>query len=332
MQLITTVFTDSSVFFDLRQEWHQLLENSAINEIFMTPEYQSVWWQTLGGGELCIISVRSDSGELVGLAPLFVHNNIYSFIGCRDVSDYLDFIVHKEYEELVYQAILNELKSIKNVSFSLCSIPESSPTLVQIPKLLTGDTKLTLTEQEVCPQIQLPNTWDTYLTNLDRKQRQEIKRKWKKIETTEEVAYECIYEEHPATQAVSQFIELHQQSSETKRDFWDSHHKAFFEQLLPVLARRGWLKLFFLSIGRHTKPIAAMLIFDYGGHYDLYNSGFNPDFSSLSPGQVLTAYTIKDAIENGRTLYDFLRGNEEYKFRLGGIPKPIFDLNFALIK
>jgi len=73
-----------------------------------------------------------------------------------------------------------------------------------------------------------------------------------------------------------------------------------------------------------------MLIFDYGGHYDLYNSGFNPDFSSLSPGQVLTAYTIKDAIENGRTLYDFLRGNEEYKFRLGGIPKPIYDLSFSI--
>ena len=332
MQIITTVITDSSVFFDLRQEWHQLLTHSAINEIFLTPEYQSIWWQTLGKGQLHVISIRLVSGELVGLAPLFVENNSVSFIGCKDVSDYLDFIVHKEYEELVYQAILNELKSIKNVSFSLCSIPESSPTLVQIPKLLTGDTKLTLTEQEVCPQIQLPNTWESYLHNLDRKQRQEIKRKWKKIETTEDVTFECISEEHTATQAVSLFIELHQQSSETKREFWDPHHQTFFEQLLPMLARHGWLKLFFLYIKRHTKPIAAMLIFDYGGHYDLYNSGFNPDFSNLSPGQVLTAYTIKDAIENGRTLYDFLRGNEEYKFRLGGIPKPIFDLNFALIK
>ena len=325
-----SIENDVSVFAKLHSAWHQLLHNSELNEIFLTPEYQSVWWQTLGKGKLHVISIRLESGELVGLAPLFIEKNIVSFIGCKDVSDYLDFIVHKEYEDLVYQAILNELKSIKDVSFSLCSIPESSPTLVQIPKLLKGDTKLTLTQQEVCPQIQLPNTWESYLHNLDRKQRQEIKRKWKKIETTEDVTYKCISEEHAATQAVSLFIELHQQSSETKRDFWDPHHKAFFEQLLPVLARHSWLKLFFLSIKRHPKPIAAMLIFDYGGHYDLYNSGFNPFFSSLSPGQVLTAYTIKDAIENGRTLYDFLRGNENYKFRLGGIPKPIFDISFAL--
>ncbi|HNQ17479.1 MAG TPA: GNAT family N-acetyltransferase [Candidatus Woesebacteria bacterium] len=330
MQLITTVITNSSVFFDLHQEWHYLLENSVVNEIFLTPEYQSVWWQTLGRGELHIISVRSDSGTLVGLAPLFVDDGVYNFIGCKDVSDYLDFIVHKNYKELVYQVLFDELKSINQASYSLCSIQKDSPTLIQLPKLFSGKEKLSTTEQAVCPQIQLPNTWDSYLNNLNRKQRQEIKRKWKKIETSEDVEYQCISEEHAATQAVSLFIELHQQSSETKRDFWDPHHKAFFEQLLPVLARRGWLKLFFLSIGRHTKPIAAMLIFDYGGHYDLYNSGFNPDFSSLSPGQVLTAYTIKDAIENGRTLYDFLRGNEEYKFRLGGIPKPIYDLSFSI--
>ncbi len=330
MQLSTTVSKNSAIFTEISEEWHQLLMHSSVNEIFLTPEYQSTWWQTLGKGNLFVASIRLDSGELVGLAPLFIENNTISFIGCKDVSDYLDFIVHKEYEDLVYQAILNELKSINDVSFSLCSIPESSPTLIQIPKLLKDETMLTLTEQEVCPQIQLPNTWESYLHNLDRKQRQEIKRKWKKIETTEEVAYECISEEHAAAQAVSLFIELHQQSSETKREFWDPHHTAFFEQLLPMLAKQGWLKLFFLSIKRHVIPIAAMLVFDYGGHYDLYNSGFNPDYSSLSPGQVLTAYTIKDAIENGRTLYDFLRGNEEYKFRLGGIPKPIFDLSFSI--
>ncbi len=330
MQLITTVNTNPSAFFELRQEWHQLLENSAVNEIFMTPEYQSVWWQTLGRGELHLISVRSDAGELVGLAPLFVHNHMYSFIGCKDVSDYLDFIVHKDHEELVYQAILYELKSIKIATFSLCSIPESSPTLVHLPKMLSGQVELSIAQQAVCPQILLPNTWDSYLNNLDRKQRQEIKRKWKKIEATEDVRYYCISEEQPTTQAAPLFIELHQQSSETKRDFWDPHHQAFFEQLLPMLARHGWLKLFFLSIKRHPKPIAAMLLFDYGGHYDLYNSGYNPDFSSLSPGQVLTAYTIKDAIENDRSLYDFLRGDELYKFRLGGIPKPIFDISFKL--
>ena len=320
--------SNSSVFDELNQEWNQLLEHSTVNEIFLTPEYQSVWWHTLGRGDLLIISIRLDSGELVGIAPLSVENNLVSFIGCKDVSDYLDFIVHKDYQDLVYQTIVDELKKNISASFSLCSIQATSPTLTQISTLLVNNPTIRTTEQDVCPQISLPTDWDMYLQLLDRKQRHELKRKLNKIEETEKVAFECISTAKQIAQAIPIFIELHQQSSETKRKFWDSHHLVFFEQLLPMLAQQGWLKLFFLSIERSSKPIAVMLIFDYGGHYDLYNSGFNPDFSSLSPGQVLTAYTIKDAIENGRTLYDFLRGDEEYKFRLGGVPKPIFDVSF----
>lgn len=329
MQLSTRIDNQSSTFFELRLDWHQLLKHSVVNEIFFTPEYQAVWWQTLGKGELQIISFRLESGELVGLAPLFVENNTYSFIGCKDVSDYLDFIVHKDYQDLVYQAIVSELKKYHGVNFSLCSLPENSPTLTQIPALLPNNS-IRLSQQTVCPQIQLPPTWTIYLENLDRKQRHEIRRKWKKIEETQKISFECISHEGPAIQAIPIFIELHQQSSETKREFWDPHHQAFFEQLLPVLARHGWLKLFFLSIEQSSIPIASMLIFDYGGHYDLYNSGFNPEYSYLSPGQVLTAYTIRQAIEQGKELYDFLRGDEEYKFRFGGIPKPIFDFSFII--
>jgi len=105
---------------------------------------------------------------------------------------------------------------------------------------------------------------------------------------------------------------------------------------LPRFAEQGWLKLFFLHIDHWlensfdlpmpTQPIAAMLIFDYNGVYNLYNSGYDPQYRQLSAGQVLTTLTIQHAIENKKTIYDFLRGNEEYKFRLGGKPEAVMDL------
>jgi CelD/BcsL family acetyltransferase involved in cellulose biosynthesis len=58
----------------------------------------------------------------------------------------------------------------------------------------------------------------------------------------------------------------------------------------------------------------------------LYNSGYDPQFFPLSPGNVLTAYTIQDAIRLGRARYDFLRGDEIYKFRFGAQPEPVYDL------
>lgn len=46
-----------------------------------------------------------------------------------------------------------------------------------------------------------------------------------------------------------------------------------------------------------------------------YQSGFDPDAKSLSPGSVLVAHTIREAIEGGAQHFDFLRGPEPYKLR-----------------
>ena len=91
-------------------------------------------------------------------------------------------------------------------------------------------------------------------------------------------------------------------------------------------AQAGWLKLFFIEV--NGIEAAAMLCFDYNNEFLLYNSGYDPEqFANLSPGNVLTAYTIQEAIRLGRIRYDFLRGDEDYKFRFGAQPEPVYDLS-----
>ena len=71
-----------------------------------------------------------------------------------------------------------------------------------------------------------------------------------------------------------------------------------------------------------------MLVFDFANTFFLYNSGFNPDlYSQLGTGNVLTAYTIQQAIEQKKQTYDFLSGDEEYKFRFGAVAQPTFTLS-----
>ena len=50
----------------------------------------------------------------------------------------------------------------------------------------------------------------------------------------------------------------------------------------------------------------------------LYNSGYDPDLSFLSMGLISKALVLRNAIEEGRRHLDFLRGNEPYKYDLGG--------------
>lgn len=338
----------SSDFSNLIPKWEELLTRATYNKIFFHPIYQQTWWQTLGRGEPHIVSVWKDN-RMIAIAPFFIDKKRLSFVGCKDVTDYLDIIFEEKYAQDIFLLINQHLQHLfatqTIISIELCSIPHHSQTLIELPKLKTllPNLDIQLTEQDVCPQIELPNNFDAYLESLDRKQRHEVKRKWRKLENEAEIRFSTVTNLNFKPQqlnAVKTFIELHQLSSPDKNQFWNNHHRAFFDILLPNFAQAGWLKLFFLEITAWKDnsyqlplpqaPIAAMLIFDYQEIYNLYNSGFNPIYRKLSAGQVLTSYTIEQAIQQGKTTYDFLRGDEEYKFRLGGIPMSVMDLSISL--
>ena len=78
-----------------------------------------------------------------------------------------------------------------------------------------------------------------------------------------------------------------------------------------------WLQLSVLEVG--DQKVAAYFNFVYAGRVMVYNSGLNwQDFPQLSAGIVLAAYNIRHAIEQGIEVFDFMQGNERYKYHLGG--------------
>ncbi len=329
MSLTLERHTDPQLFSDLFSEWHELLAKCRSPRIFQTPEFTKSWWETLGTGDLTLITWRDEAGVLVGLAPLFAtlteQGKTLSFLGCSDVTDYQDLLVDQTASDAVYASFFAYLESpeCSGTTLKLCSLPNDSVTLLTM-KERYNDSKLVISQQDVVPLLPLPNNWDDYLNQLDRKQRHEIRRKWGKLEREVAFAFSLVTESSQTATAITTFIELHKASSPGKSRFWDDHHVAFFTKVVHAFATAGWLKLFFLAI--EGRPAAAMLVFDYGDRYYLYNSGYDPEYyRELSTGNTLLAYTIKHAIEQERPLYDFLRGDEAYKFRFGATPEPVWD-------
>ena len=72
--------------------------------------------------------------------------------------------------------------------------------------------------------------------------------------------------------------------------------------------------------------VAGVLCFDYAGRRFLYNSGYRLAQASNSVGLLLKALCIRDAIENGLTYFDFLRGSEQYKYHLGAQTYNLYSL------
>jgi CelD/BcsL family acetyltransferase involved in cellulose biosynthesis len=81
--------------------------------------------------------------------------------------------------------------------------------------------------------------------------------------------------------------------------------------------RNGWLQLAFLE--SDGQKAAGYMNFDYADHIWVYNSGLNFNLRELSPGWVLLGYLLQWANQNQRRAFDFMRGDEDYKYRFGGI-------------
>jgi CelD/BcsL family acetyltransferase involved in cellulose biosynthesis len=317
---------ESGGFAALKPEWNDLLHRSAYDTVFLTWEWQSTWWKCLGEGDLLLLGFRADDdGRLVGIAPLFLTRTgegqpVFYLNGCRDVSDYLDVIVEVGHEDAVYRALLdylgNQAPEWDLVDF--CNIPQTSQTFQRLRELAEGQGfQVRVEVEDVCPIIDLPSSWDEYLMLLDKKQRHEVRRKLRKAESEADTRFVVVGPDRSLQAEMESFIELHQKSTPEKDDFMSPQMQGFFFDVAHVLQAQGWLQLAFVEMDGHKA--ATLLNFDYNDAILVYNSGYDPaQYAHLSPGIVVTALCIEHAITLGRKKFDFLRGDEVYKYRFGG--------------
>ena len=327
---ISTLKT-AGLFDLLAAEWNTLLQHGTADTPFLTHEWQSCWWDCLCEGELRVMTVR-DSGALIGLAPLFhvsrpfkdgePPRRLLRLIGGTETSDYLDLIAARGREREVFNAMLGALQQSDEWDvLDLYNVPEASSTRALLPELAARrGWKLTDEKQVVCPVIRLPSSFDAYLNSLDKKERHELRRKLRRAEGIEGLSWYAITgedREHDLDQAIDDFIELMMNSRLDKSEFMTDSMRCFFHKVIQAAHSAGFLHLSFLEVD--GVKAAAYLCFDYAGRRLVFNSGLDTtQFQSLSAGNVLAAYLIEQSIQLGQREFDFLRGDEEYKHRLGG--------------
>lgn len=327
-------YHDASAFDNLRAEWNPLVFASAANEIFLTLEWQEAWWRHLGEGELWIAAVRDPAGALLAIFPCHVLDTtdgrrLLRFIGCVEVTDYLDFILAKGLEEALLELFVEGLGSEEAPAWDsavFCNISQTSKTLEYLPALARqAGLQVAVKQKDVCPIIPLPASWEEYLMMLDKKQRHEIRRKLRRAQSEAMLEWYIVGPEHDFDRELEIFLDLHRKSRPDKSAFMTPRTEAFFRAMARACFDAGWLQLSHLVLdGRHE---ASMLSFDYDNAILLYNSGFDPEgHPHLSPGNTLISLCIQHAIEQGRREFDFLRGDEEYKYRFGARDSYVYQI------
>jgi CelD/BcsL family acetyltransferase involved in cellulose biosynthesis len=313
----------------LRPAWNLLAESVP----FRQWEWLSSWWQHYGAGkQWYVLAVHDDDGRLAGLAPWFLHQvpafgRVVQFLGSGEAcTDYLTILCRQQDRERVTSSLAQWLLSVSG------SESADDWDMLHLDGLAADDATATALlqalEQGGCAvhsrnecntwRIPLPATWDEYRRQLSKPNRRHVRTLQERLIDPGTVCVHVASTAEQLDRAWPILVDLHQRRRLELGQpgcFASPAFAGFARSAADEFLRAGQLELLWLE--RAGIPMAAQLGFIGGGVTYAYQVGINPTMLADSPGWLVHTESIRRAIGLGHTAFDFLRGNEPHKQRMG---------------
>jgi CelD/BcsL family acetyltransferase involved in cellulose biosynthesis len=298
-------------------DWTPLVEADPDGTFFHSPRFLKPYWEEFGADALSIAVVREDQGPSAVAAFDLRDDGTLTFLGGFDVTDYMGPVGIPDARDRTAKELMSGLAARDDwEQADLRGLPEDGAWLGGLA-MAGRDAGLTVEvdREAVAPCLELPATFDDYLAALPGKRRHEIRRKERRLRETHPDA--TVVDAAPDTigSDLDRFVELHRSSPGEKGRFMFPGMELFFRRLADSLLADGTFRLSFLEAG--GEKIAGAVGFRDGPTFRLYNSAYEHGAAGLAPGMVLVAELIRSAIDDGRSRFDFLKGDLEYKHRFG---------------
>lgn len=306
----------------LKPEWADLFLAGGGGNPFLSWEWQYTFWRTFAQRRpLWILEARDRGEQLVGLLVLTAQ----SWLGAvrrwclltngLTGTDALDVLARPGFGPPVREAFAHALgAALSRWDFlDLEDLPCGSASIAALRGALQPrGVKVTVEPRFVCPGFAVRGSFADHLAGFNRRETFQRRKRW----LERQPGYRITVAQSPqeAGPAMEDFLRLHHLrwdpeggSDGIPRGLVEDFHR----ELAPLLAARGWLRLYRLEVG--GQPIAAVYGLELARRFYYYQSGMDPAWSARSPGLVLVGRTVEDAYARGLTDYDFLRGAEPHK-------------------
>ena len=313
---------NSSRLNELADKWRELWSRLADTTPFQSPEWLLPWWRHYGEGLLFSFAFWI-KGELAGFAPLYIYKNAADpwrrlFLLGTGSTDYLDAIFHPSFREQCWQALVAEIQK-RAASWDECNfqrLRSDSPFLQDIA--VNAGFRIERQKQEPCPVLDLRalNPANSML-----KKARYFSRKLRQIHPVliQEAAA------HSLDELFGALERLHQDRWRAKSLAGALTHerdRSFHRQVAGLFLKSQILKLYALRV--RERIVAVLYAFRHSKRTYFYLSGFDPEYGCLSVGSVLLCHAIEQALRDECHLFDFLRGQEPYKYRWGACDQATF--------
>jgi hypothetical protein len=249
------------------------------------------------------VMIFSENDRPVGIIPAIIDHGTLRLIADERVTDIGDILYLPGYEHRIIEKLASFI-SDRDIAINLFPLEKQHPLVFFLPEFIDN---VIIEEADVCPILNLPESWEDYLKSLNGKTRHELRRKLRKADG---VTMQPI-----GPESIDILFRLMVASDKNKKDFLTAEMCAFFKNVAQLFSHHNWLR--FRVARLDSRPIGVLFSFQFRDRIYLYNAGFDPNFSHLSPGIVAIGLDIKAAINERFKYYDFLRGEENYKRQFG---------------
>jgi len=322
-------------FEGLEQDWNAVYDADPDAQLFLSFQWLAGWLKWVSGPWFVLAARASDVAEApyVAFLPMRIsvktsdipfHNELN--MAGNFAADYTGILCRPGFEHQAIPAFARHLKQMNWARLNLENIRMSETRyrllMAHFPKANFAISQVSLVgkvdgiDNALCPFATLPPDWNAYLDGLSANTRQKIRRLLKQFEASDE---------YRITVATPETID---RDLDTLLRFWEIKWTPRKGNLVPAMIRsnRGMLTrsfksdlLYLPTLWRGDRPLAALatLIDRRKRSFLFYMTGRDETFDGPPPGVILHAHSIRYAIENGFTEYDFLRGNETYKYSFG---------------
>jgi CelD/BcsL family acetyltransferase involved in cellulose biosynthesis len=314
----------------LRPEWEELWAGARDATPFQAPGWLIPWCRHFAR-DLTFVAVRYGR-RLVGLIPWTAATSsngsaerVLTMAGAG-ISDYLDGIFANGFERAGAEFGIRWLRDHGWKGCDLGNLPSSSPFLIaRTPSGWTAEKNV----NEVCPVLPLPASAAELREVVPSRQLEKLRyyRARAVRECTMEV--ECA-DRNSFTELFQVFVALHRRRWEERGEcgvLADPAVENFQYEAAAGLLNQNRLRLYVLRLG--ASRAGALYVFIHHGRAYYYLAGFDPKFKVLSPGMLLIGHAIEQAIIEGAHEFDFLRGQEAYKYAWGALDRETFHLRVA---
>jgi CelD/BcsL family acetyltransferase involved in cellulose biosynthesis len=303
--------------------WNSLLRDSQSMTVFLTWEWLEAWAECFLKDDRTLFVLCVWRGEkLIGIAPWYIQRARRGAFSLREVrflgspesgADYLDVILKKGKERVVAETLYKFLFGPGRQEWDelrLSDVPAESLFLLNFLNALESRGKFVeLRRHAYLPQIPLPNTSFAFFSSLSSHRRRRVRQDMRRLANEQRFDH-VIFSDERTEAGLTRFFALYDKLS----GYDDGPRLARFLKALGAKDDASrWIQVELLTVGQ--RDVAGLLYLRFRRHVAVLKMVSDKGFSrQISVGNLLISMSIERAIENGMLCYDFLKGDENYKF------------------